>query len=213
MCCKSVSRSSAIQYRTVVTILTELPPPTSYISVKLYICITVSHLCLKGNQWICMAQNLFSSQGGYFQFTQIFSCTVVKEWPTKCVFQNNHIFRISSYSYMFRRIRSAILREPNSRSDLSTDNIQTVSTFCFQLTIYRRYPHSAFTWQYTDGIHILLSTDNIQTVSTFCFHLFRIHDLTYVQFRQDYIGLPEDGAPDATKHVGARLYSKYIVIL
>jgi hypothetical protein len=37
----------------------------------------------------------------------------VKEGLTKCIFQNDHIFRISSCSYMFRRIRSAILREPN----------------------------------------------------------------------------------------------------
>jgi hypothetical protein len=53
-----------------------------------------------------------------------------------------------------------------------------------------------------------LSTDNVQTV-----HLFRIHGVAYVQFYQDYIGLPEDGAPDAPKHVGARYYSKYMVIL
>jgi hypothetical protein len=33
---------------------------------------------------------------------------------------------------------------------------------------------------------------------------FSIHDVAYVQFHQDYIGLPEDGAPDVPKHVGAR---------
>jgi hypothetical protein len=31
----------------------------------------------------------------------------------KCIFQNNHVFRILSCSYMFRRIRSAILRQPD----------------------------------------------------------------------------------------------------
>jgi hypothetical protein len=40
-----------------------------------------------------------------------------------------------------------------------------------------------------------------------------IHDVAYVQCYQDYIGLPEDGTPDAPKHVEARLYSKYMVIL
>jgi hypothetical protein len=33
---------------------------------------------------------------------------------------------------------------------------------------------------------------------------FSIHDVAYVQFHQDYIGLPEDGAPAAPKHVAAR---------
>jgi hypothetical protein len=36
---------------------------------------------------------------------------VMKERPTKCIFKVNHIFRIS-FSYMFRRCRSAIFREP-----------------------------------------------------------------------------------------------------
>jgi hypothetical protein len=38
-------------------------------------------------------------------------------------------------------------------------------------------------------------------------------DVAYLQFHQDYIGLPEDGAPDAPKHVGARRYSKHMAIL
>jgi hypothetical protein len=43
-----------------------------------------------------------------------------------------------------------------------------------------------------------------QTVSTLCFQLFHIHDIAYIQFHEDYVGLPEDGAPDAPKHAGAR---------
>jgi hypothetical protein len=69
---------------------------------------------------------------------------VVKEGQTKCIVQNNHIFRISSCSYMFRH---------------------------------------------------------------------DIHDVAYVRFYKNYIGLPEDGAPDAPKHVRAIWYSKYMVIL
>jgi hypothetical protein len=29
------------------------------------------------------------------------------------------------------------------------------------------------------------------------------YDVAYTQFRQDHFGLPEDGAPEAPKHVGA----------
>jgi hypothetical protein len=49
-----------------------------------------------------------------------------------------------------------------------------------------------------------LLTDNIKKVTTLCFHLFHIHDIAYIQFHEDYIGLPEDSAPDAPKHAGAR---------
>jgi hypothetical protein len=31
--------------------------------------------------------------------------------PTKCIFKVNRIFKISTRSYMFRRLRSAIFRE------------------------------------------------------------------------------------------------------
>jgi hypothetical protein len=34
-------------------------------------------------------------------------------------------------------------------------------------------------------------------------HIFGIYDVAYTQFRQDHFGLPEDGAPEAPKHVGA----------
>jgi hypothetical protein len=52
----------------------------------------------------------------YIYILQLGPCIfqiVVKEGSTKCIFQNNHIFRISSCFYMFRRIRSTILRQPN----------------------------------------------------------------------------------------------------
>jgi hypothetical protein len=47
--------------------------------------------------------------------------------------------------------------------------------------------------RYTDGIHTLLPP------------CFRFHDVAHLhQFHQDYIRIPEDGAPNAPKHVGAR---------
>jgi hypothetical protein len=36
------------------------------------------------------------------------------------------------------------------------------------------------------------------------YYNFSIHGIAYIQFHQDYIGFPEDGASDAPKHVGAR---------
>jgi hypothetical protein len=39
--------------------------------------------------------------------------------------------------------------------------------------------------------------------------LTNIHDVACVKFYLDYIWIPEDGAPDAPKHVGAKRYSKY----
>jgi hypothetical protein len=53
-----------------------------------------------------------------------------------------------------------------------------------------------------------LSTDNIQPHRRYPYsasNLFRFHDVTQaLQFHQDSIGLPEDGAHNAPKHVGAR---------
>jgi hypothetical protein len=37
------------------------------------------------------------------------------------------------------------------------------------------------------------------------------YDVACTQFRQDHFGLPEDGAPEAPKHVGASWYFKYMV--
>jgi hypothetical protein len=37
------------------------------------------------------------------------------------------------------------------------------------------------------------------------------YDVAHTQFRQDHFGLPEDGAPEAPKHVGAIWYFKYMV--
>jgi hypothetical protein len=42
-----------------------------------------------------------------------------------------------------------------------------------------------------------------------CGGMYQLKDpsLNSQQFHQEYIGLPEDGAPNAPKHVGARLYT------
>jgi hypothetical protein len=71
----------------------------------------------------------------------------VKEVSTKRIFQNNHMFRISSCSYKFRRIRSATLREPNviliklyfcyvMNSKIRIKYTQSSSTGTIELQIY-----------------------------------------------------------------------------
>jgi hypothetical protein len=53
-----------------------------------------------------------------------------------------------------------------------------------------------------------LKDPTTQMVSILAFTSFHFHDIAHVQqFHQDYIGLPENGAPNAPKHVGARLYT------
>jgi hypothetical protein len=37
---------------------------------------------------------------------------MMKQKPTKCIFKVNRILKISTRSYMFRRLRRAIFREP-----------------------------------------------------------------------------------------------------
>jgi hypothetical protein len=96
---------------------------------------------------------------------------------------------------MFRRIRSVIIKQP--------DVILLKLYVCYvmnpeQVKAQCRYRLYAVSCQ------LDLSTDTIQTVTTLCFHLFCIHDVAYVQFQQDYIGLSEDGAPDTPKHVASR---------
>jgi hypothetical protein len=44
---------------------------------------------------------------------------------------------------------------------------------------------------------------------TSCFN-FSTYNVAYTQLRQDHFGLPEDGAPEAPKHVGASWYFKYM---
>jgi hypothetical protein len=72
------------------------------------------------------------------------------------------------------------------------------------------------------GITVVRILINILTTDIPIFYIFlrciiysnfSIHDVAYVQYNQDYIGLPEDGVPDAPKHVGARCDSKYMAIL
>jgi hypothetical protein len=125
-----------------------------------------------------------------------------------------------------------------SRSDLSTDNIQTVSTLCFHLfrwvflvfiqiptyyAVFWRFillPHALFycSYFYYSFYHFFYQYFNYRYTHFYIFlrcvfySNFSIHDVAYVQFYQDYTGLPEDGAPDAPKHVGARWYSKYMII-
>jgi hypothetical protein len=51
----------------------------------------------------------------------------------------------------------------------------------------------------------LQGADNTQTGSAPYLHLFGTYDVSYAQFSSGSFGLPEDGAPAAPKHVGARL--------
>jgi hypothetical protein len=72
-------------------------------------------------------------------------------------FVNSHIFRISYCSYMFRRISSAILRQPNVILlklyvcyIINAEQVKAESVRC-QLSV------GSFNWHHTDGNHTLLS--------------------------------------------------------
>jgi hypothetical protein len=61
-----------------------------------------------------------------------------------------------------------------------------------------------------DGIHSL-PTDSTRRYPLPTFTYFGTYNVAYSQFRQDHFGLPENGAPEAPKHVGASWYFKYMV--
>jgi hypothetical protein len=95
---------------------------------------------------------------------------------------------------MFWHIRSAILREPNV----------ILMYVCYVMKAETRWKQSMDTAQM---FQLITShhTDSIHTLLPPCFHF---HDIAHVhQFHQDYIGLPEDEAPNVPKHVGGGWYT------
>jgi hypothetical protein len=76
----------------------------------------------------------------------------------------------------------------------------------------KQYQTKGYTPNY---IHITISGNRLQIYSSFYIYLrcifysnFSFHDVAHVlQFHQNYIGFPEDGAHNVPTHVGARLYN------
>jgi hypothetical protein len=67
---------------------------------------------------------------------------MMKEKPRKCIFQVDHIFKISTRSYMFRHLRCAIFRKPKVILPklcvcyvLSTEYVKVVSGYHQALSV------------------------------------------------------------------------------
>jgi hypothetical protein len=119
---------------------------------------------------------------GAFLFLQLGPC-IFKVWrkinQLNAFF--NHIFRMSTRSYRFRRFRSAMFREPKVISP----------KLCVFYVISAKNKT-----RYTPCIS--------------CFN-FSTYDVENTQFRRDHFGIPEDVASEAPKPAGASWYSKYMV--
>jgi hypothetical protein len=92
--------------------------------------------------------NIWRLAGAILNITYNYDQTKTNEMH---FFKVNHVFKILTRSYMFRRLRISVFRVPKV--------ILPKLCVCYIIT-------------------------------------------AYTQFRQDYFGLPEDGAPEAPKHVG-----------
>jgi hypothetical protein len=103
---------------------------------------------------------------------------MMKERPTKCIFKVNLIFRISILLLHVSALQERHLQGAQKDPD----------------EIVRMLRHKC---RISEGRKWIPSTPYL--------HLFGTCDGAYAQFHQDPLGLPEDGAPAAPKHVGARL--------
>jgi hypothetical protein len=99
-------------------------------------------------------------------------------------FKSDHIFKISTRSYMFRRLRGASFRVPK----------MILPKLCLLL-------HKPNMWTSTDSTRRY-------PLPTFTYSAY---DVKYTQFRQDRFGIPEDGALEAPKLEGTSWHFKYIV--
>jgi hypothetical protein len=89
---------------------------------------------------------------------------------------------------MFRRLMCAVFREPKV----------ILPKLCVCYVIGRICEGYRLV---LDGIHSL-PTDSTRRYPLPSF-TYSAYDVAYTQFRQNHFGLPEDGAPEAPKHIGA----------